>query len=1264
MNNFTIILTITLVTVKAYSQGSNWEVVPLPTKSSVEILAQSHDGILFGRNTNNLENVYSVDAGITWSNLNHKPVLQKENNFTIGYNKDLFVYYGQTIYKYNLATRKVDTIVLPSDKYISKYFPTQKSFDIALMPNSQILKIYRDSVGVLYNSGGMKWMGISAYSNSIYAIFYSFNRYNLYRIEDDGTMKKIRELPDISGQFFLYKNTIIKNTTYTDDEGKTWQQFNLPFAEPDMITTFKDRLAFIKGNQLYYKEDNQTTFTILDLPSDIITSNILTGQYIVIQNKSEKVENPKILRGTNGPFVSIEFDLATNKTNGFLPLQNGTLLATDENNLVYRKEGNSNTWYPINQSVGTRLFWAEQTNLSVNNSGILSLINKDLKLYISKDNGNTWVHQPEFDSLQHYILKQELQNGTYIIGKNELYLKSQQSDAWEVVDTFTVNYYLGFTSNADVIYTELLGAEIVFSDNIRKDNFFRIVDIPYYAYQLYPHYEMNYMFNSYSLKSYDNGATFEKIDPVIPSGSYYNRVYSLRTGHFLLMDLKKAYLSEDYCKSWRELDLELDQNDRIDGFGLSPDNYLYINTASKGLLRNNNPLPQANIARIKLLNDSQSDCLSDNDTEPIESIKLSMGNDIHQITNHDGRVSFYTFDKSADIIINTTSGSYNFCNDTIHIDFKNPSGSIDSISVSGVKVKDCGELSVKFESHSDSFSVFNTSYYFIIQNRGNFISEPTRAIFTFDPNLYDIKFVNFSFADELLQIDEYTYALKINALNPGEVITYTLTARLNPMVSRDYEICSTFYLENKPTQCNTVAGKSVCRNVDKDGRDKTIAIRYFEDTNANCIKDQNEKYINEDIWICVDSTDLIIDKDSVIFYLTGADTIRLKSVYNKDLYKLCQDEYVMPLQKDVFNYNLDIPVKEIKRCAILFGSFASTRFIRCFDNKLYFFLTNSGNTTSSNGTVKITVDDFFEILNIDPLPDVIDGNNYYFSFSPVYVNEPKVFKFECKLNCESSLQQTHCHHMEIMESNPLCNLNVTTGNFCDINIGSYDPNDKTIFVSGKVNETIIKAEDLIEYRIRFQNTGTDTAYTVKIHDPISGKFDVSSIRLIHSTHTCTWKVDNNVLIVDFPGIKLVDSFTNKLGSQGEIRFSIKLLPGREIGETVTNQAQIFFDYNDPVATNKVTSTFGLVSHTNDTTSPAITTLELVPNPATSEVQIKGLSTTIHSDIFVFDFLGRLVYSGKLTNNNEKLKTYSFPEGVYQIVVKEGDVIKVGKLVKM
>jgi len=89
MNNFTIILTITLVTVKAYSQGSNWEVVPLPTKSSVEILAQSHDGILFGRNTNNLENVYSVDAGITWSNLNHKPVLQKENNFTIGYNKDL-----------------------------------------------------------------------------------------------------------------------------------------------------------------------------------------------------------------------------------------------------------------------------------------------------------------------------------------------------------------------------------------------------------------------------------------------------------------------------------------------------------------------------------------------------------------------------------------------------------------------------------------------------------------------------------------------------------------------------------------------------------------------------------------------------------------------------------------------------------------------------------------------------------------------------------------------------------------------------------------------------------------------------------------------------------------------------------------------------------------------------------------------------------------------------------------------------------------------
>ncbi|MBK9583194.1 MAG: hypothetical protein IPO48_15240 [Saprospiraceae bacterium] len=64
---------------------------------------------------------------------------------------------------------------------------------------------------------------------------------------------------------------------------------------------------------------------------------------------------------------------------------------------------------------------------------------------------------------------------------------------------------------------------------------------------------------------------------------------------------------------------------------------------------------------------------------------------------------------------------------------------------------------------------------------------------------------------------------------------------------------------------------------------------------------------------------------------------------------------------------------------------------------------------------------------------------------------------------------------------------------------------------------------MIEYRIRFQNTGTDTAYTVRIEDKLSEKFDIRSMRLTNYSHECTWKIENEILIVTF------DKMSNLVG---------------------------------------------------------------------------------------------------------------------------------------
>ncbi|MCB9330841.1 MAG: hypothetical protein H6574_07160 [Lewinellaceae bacterium] len=57
--------------------------------------------------------------------------------------------------------------------------------------------------------------------------------------------------------------------------------------------------------------------------------------------------------------------------------------------------------------------------------------------------------------------------------------------------------------------------------------------------------------------------------------------------------------------------------------------------------------------------------------------------------------------------------------------------------------------------------------------------------------------------------------------------------------------------------------------------------------------------------------------------------------------------------------------------------------------------------------------------------------------------------------------------------------------FCLRNIGSFDPNDKMGFPEGIGAGHHIEKTEPLEYLIRFQNTGTDTAFTVAIRDTLS-----------------------------------------------------------------------------------------------------------------------------------------------------------------------------------
>lgn len=147
---------------------------------------------------------------------------------------------------------------------------------------------------------------------------------------------------------------------------------------------------------------------------------------------------------------------------------------------------------------------------------------------------------------------------------------------------------------------------------------------------------------------------------------------------------------------------------------------------------------------------------------------------------------------------------------------------------------------------------------------------------------------------------------------------------------------------------------------------------------------------------------------------------------------------------------------------------------------------------------------------------------------------------------------------------------------CAPNIGSYDPNDKQGLPSGYGPGHYIRPGVELEYQIRFQNTGTDTAFNVVIRDTLSGWLDPLSIRPGASSHPYNFQLaGQGTLIFDFQHILLPDSNVNESGSHGFVQFRVRPRSDTPLETDILNNAAIYFDFNDPVITNTTAHRIGV-----------------------------------------------------------------------------------------
>jgi uncharacterized repeat protein (TIGR01451 family) len=153
--------------------------------------------------------------------------------------------------------------------------------------------------------------------------------------------------------------------------------------------------------------------------------------------------------------------------------------------------------------------------------------------------------------------------------------------------------------------------------------------------------------------------------------------------------------------------------------------------------------------------------------------------------------------------------------------------------------------------------------------------------------------------------------------------------------------------------------------------------------------------------------------------------------------------------------------------------------------------------------------------------------------------------------------------------------------YCGLVTGSYDPNDKTGYPLGVGSNHDIEPNQDMEYVIRFQNTGTDTAFTVVIRDTLSMDLDVFSVRSGASSHDYSFRMYGpRVLEWTFNNIMLPDSNVNLIGSNGFVTFKVRQVPNLPVGTVIENSASIYFDFNAPIFTNTSWHTIDLPQDLN------------------------------------------------------------------------------------
>lgn len=435
---------------------------------------------------------------------------------------------------------------------------------------------------------------------------------------------------------------------------------------------------------------------------------------------------------------------------------------------------------------------------------------------------------------------------------------------------------------------------------------------------------------------------------------------------------------------------------------------------------------------------------------------------------------------------------------------------------------------------------------------------------------------------------------------------------------------------------------------DHSGLCGEVSGRAFFDHDQDCVADANEPGIPDRVITIQPGNELAYTNYNGSYAVNlsnGNYTFTLQGS-GVDLFPLCPatpDASVIVNGSNITQSFADSSLIDLDLAAHITGGSARPGFVQ----NLWLQVDNLSGQVSGPLEVTLSIDPLMSFISASQGPTNVTGNTLTWSgLDPLAAFAHQWLHVWVQVPPDINLiDQPFTHTVSVTQPSAEASSLNNAAAFSGIVTGSVDPNDKTARTSSGLSTTqyFTDQDEWIDYVIRFQNTGTDTAFTVVVKDTISEMLDLATFEQGIASHgfQVRFKPDR-VVEWRFDDILLPDSGTNEAASHGQVTFRIRPVLPVPIGSALDNAANIYFDYNPPVRTN----TASLVAESSTNIHAAMAAIvRVAPDPVKDRLYIFGSGQEpLRARISAMD--GRTVMEGGFQDG--WLDVSSLPPGLYGI----------------